>query len=246
MTSTSTTRRPWRGRRWAATHPEAVARRLARLTTDSPLATVVGGVLIKQGQLDPGALEQDDNVRLHIMRGFRDALVKDPLAYDPPTRSAVLDAVAALQPFRTNETSARESLSAIVGKPYDELHKHLRSLENAGILRRRGESLRIVPDLLGDVILTDAAFDDGSPLGTGYLARIEPLVTGASVEHLFVNVSRVDWQVRNKRPDAPSLADSLWAAFQARIEAADLIDRREPGRNCWRRWRTSSLSAHSR
>jgi transcriptional regulator with XRE-family HTH domain len=206
--------------------PEAVVQRLARMTTDSPLATVVGGVLIKQGQLDPGALEQDDNVRFHIMRGFRDALVTDPLAFDPPTRSAVLDAIAALQPFRTNEASARESLSAIVGKPYDELHKHLRSLENAGILRRRGASLRIVPDLLGDVILTDAAFDDSSPLGTGYLARIEPLVSGTSIEHLFVNVNRVDWQVRNKRQDAPSLADSLWAAFQARIEAADLVDRR--------------------
>lgn len=208
------------------TAPEAVARRLASLTTDSPLATVVGGVLIKQGQLEPGALEQDDNVRLHIMRGFRDALVNDPLAYDPPTRRAVLEAAAALQPFRINEEAARTSLSAIVGKPYDELHKHLRSLENAGILRRRGESLRIVPDLLGDVILTEAAFDDANPLGTGYLARIEPLVTGGSEEHLFVNVSRVDWQVRNMRPDAPSLADSLWAAFQAQIEAADVFDRR--------------------
>jgi transcriptional regulator with XRE-family HTH domain/DNA-binding transcriptional ArsR family regulator len=205
--------------------PEAIARRLAALTIDSPLATVVGGVLIKQGQLEPSALEQDDNIRFHIMRGFRDALVNDPLAYDPPTRRAVLDALAALQPFRTNEATARESLSAIVGKPYDELHKHLRSLENAGILRRRGESLRIVPDLLGDVILTETAFDDINPLGTGYLTRIEPLVTGDSVDHLFINVSRVDWQVRNKHDGAPSLADSLWAAFQVRIEAADMIDR---------------------
>ena len=208
------------------TAPDSVARRLAALTTDSPLVTVVGGVLIRQGQLDPGALEQDTNVRLHIMRGFRDALVNDPLAYDPPTRRAVLDALAALQPFRTSEAAARESLSAIVGKPYDELHKHLRSLENAGILRRRGESLRIVPDLLGDVILTEAAFDDTSPLGTGYLARIEPLVTGSSAEHLFINVSRVDWQIRNKRDSSPNLADSLWAAFRTRIEAADMIDRR--------------------
>lgn len=204
---------------------EVVARRLATLTNDSPLATVVGGVLIEQGELTPSALEQDDNVRFHIMRGFRDALVNDPLAYDPPTRRAVLDALAALQPFRTNEATARDSLGAIVGKPYDELHKHLRSLENAGILRRRGESLRIVPDLLGDVILSEAAFDDPSPLGTGYLARIEPLVAGSSVDHLFINVSRVDWQVRNKNDSAPTLADSLWAAFQERIEAADLIDR---------------------
>lgn len=204
----------------------SVARRLAGLTMDSPLVTVVGGVLIKQGQLEPTALEQDDNIRLHIMRGFRDALVDDPLAYDPPTRHAVLDAVAALQPLRTNEEAARTSLSAIVGKPYDELYKHLRSLENAGILRRRGESLRIVPDLLGDVILTEAAFDDTNSLGTGYLSRIEPLVSGSSVEHLFVNVSRVDWQVRKLRDGVPSLAESLWAAFRARVEAADAFDRR--------------------
>ena len=205
---------------------DAVARRLATLTADSPLVTVVGGVLIKQGQLEPAALEQDDNIRLHIMRGFRDALVNDPLAYDPPTRAAVLDAVAALQPFRTNDSAARESLSKIVGKPYDELHKHLRSLENAGIVRRRGDSLRIVPDLLGDVILSEAAFDDNNPLGTGYLARIEPLVAGNSVEHLFINVSRVDWQVHNKHDSAPSMADSLWAGFRARIKSADLVDRR--------------------
>lgn len=206
--------------------PEAVARRLATLTNDSPLATVVGSVLIKQGQLEPSALEQDENIRFHIMRGFRDALVNDPLAFDPPTRRAVLDALAVLQPFRINDTAARESLSAIVGKPYDELHKHLRSLENAGILRRRGQSLRIVPDLLGDVILTEAAFDDTTPLGTGYLARIEPLVTGSGIEHLFINVSRVDWQVRNMDNRAPSLADSLWDAFLARIETGDMIDRR--------------------
>jgi hypothetical protein len=54
-----------------------------------------------------------------------------------------LPIAAALHPFRTKETSARESLSAIAGMPDDELHKHLRSLVNARILRRRGDSLRI-------------------------------------------------------------------------------------------------------
>ncbi|ALQ30257.1 hypothetical protein ATC04_06540 [Arthrobacter sp. YC-RL1] len=204
----------------------ALARQLAALTVDSPLVTVVGGVLIQQGHLAPTALVHDDNVRLHIMRGFRDALVDDPLSYDPPVRHAVLDAVAALQPVRTNEEATRASLSAIVGKPYDELCKHLRSLENAGILRRRGEALRIVPDLLGDVILTEAACDEINQQGTGYLSRVEPLVKGTSVEHLFVNVSRVDWHVRRLNEDAPSLADSLWAAFRARVEDADAFDRR--------------------
>lgn len=204
----------------------AVVHWLARLTMDSPLVTVVGGVLIRQGKLTPSALEQDENVRVHIMRGFRDALVNDPLSFDPPTRSAVLDAVAALQPFRTGDDAARASLSAIVAKPYDELNKHLRSLENAGILRRRGQALRIVPDLLGDVILTEAAFDDSNPFGTGYLSRIEPITTGDSVEHLFVNVSRVDWQVRKPREGAPNLVDSLWSAFRDRVESADVVGRK--------------------
>ncbi|MCF8557703.1 MAG: helix-turn-helix domain-containing protein [Candidatus Nanopelagicales bacterium] len=205
---------------------EAVVRRLARLTADSPLVTVVGGVLIRQGQLDPAALEQDESIRLHIMRGFRDALVNDPLAHDQATRREVLDAVAALQPLRADEESTRASLCMIVGKPFDEIHKHLRSLENAGILRRRGATLRIVPDLLGDVILTEAALDGPTALGTGYLTRIEPLVSGPSAEHLFVNVSRVDWQVHNLRQDDPSLADSLWDAFRRQIETADVLERR--------------------
>lgn len=206
---------------------EAVVRRLARLTSDFPLAIVVGGVLIRRGDLYPGVLEQDDNVRDQIMRGFRDALVRDPLVDDPITRTAVLDAVAALQPFRTNEAAARESLSAVVDRPYDVLYKHLRNLENAGVLRRRGESLRIVPDLLGDVILADATYGDGDALGTGYLRRIEPLVSGSCAEHLFVNVSRVDWQVRRRHDGSPSLVDSLWSAFRDRLPISDVITRRE-------------------
>ena len=206
---------------------EAAVRRLASITADCPLATVVAGVLIRRGELDVGALEQDEHFRSHVMRGFRDALVSDPLVSDPSTRLAVLEGLAAVQPFRTGEEEARATLSAIVGQPYDRVHQHLRGLENAGVLRRRGDSLRIVPDLLGDVILTEAAFDPSSSTETGYLSRIEPLVTGASVERLFINVSRVDWQVRNAHPDAPRLSDSLWKAFRTRVEAADVYERRE-------------------
>jgi transcriptional regulator with XRE-family HTH domain len=206
---------------------EAAVRRLAALTADCPLATVVAGVLIRRGELGIDALEQDEQFRSQVMRGFRDALVSDPLVSDPSTRRAVLEVVAAVQPFRTSEEEARATLSAIVGQPYDRLHQHLRGLENAGVLRRRGDSLRIVPDLLGDVILTEAAFDLASSTDTGYLSRVEPLVTGASAERLFINVSRVDWQVRNAHPQAPSLSGSLWNAFRARVEAADVFERRE-------------------
>lgn len=205
---------------------ETVVLRLATLTTDFPLVTVVGGVLIKQGKLSPAALEQSDDVQSSILRRFSDVLVNNSLSDDPPTRRRVLDAVSALQPFRTNEQTARESLSVIVGKPYDELYRHLRSLEDAGILRRRGNSLRIVPDLLGDIILTKAAFDEVGFSSTGYLERIEPLVTGSSVEHLFINASRVDQQIHNQSGRGRNLADPLWRSFFRRLKNADMVDRR--------------------
>lgn len=208
--------------------PEASAgtvARLAALTTDSPITTVVGGSLIRRGQLDPSALEQDAGVRDAIMRGFVEALVSDPLAEDPSTRRSVLEAVAAIQPFRTSDTAARDSIAAIVGQPYDKVNRHLRNLENAGVLRRRGSSLRIMPDLLGDVLLADAAYDEHDPLGTGYLARIEPLVDGPSAENLFINVSRVDWQIKQRRADSHSLTDSLWAVLASRLESADIAGR---------------------
>lgn len=206
---------------------EAVVHRLARLTRDCPLVTVVGGVLIRRGQLDPGLVGQDDQVRQLILRGFHNALVADPMVVDPDVRSAVLDAVAALQPFRTDDDAFRTAISTLIGRPFDVVNKHLRSLEDAGILRRRGASLRIVPDLLGDVVLTDACYDDRTLLPTGYLDRVRSVTDGQALQHLFVNVSRVDWQIRQKEPAIPSLVDSLWEPLEAELRGADIPGRQK-------------------
>jgi transcriptional regulator with XRE-family HTH domain len=201
---------------------EAIVQRLANLTLDCPLATVVGGVLIRRGQLDPAQLEHDEEVRDAIMRGFRDALVSDPVVVDPYTRGAVLDAIAALQPFRTNEQGFKDALGALAGEPFDILNKHLRSLEDAGILRRRDASLRIMPDLLGDVILAQVCYDEQANADTGYLDRVRGVADGQVLQHLFVNVSRVDWQVRRRNASSPSLVETLWKPLEEEIRQADI------------------------
>lgn len=206
---------------------EAIVQRLALLTLDCPLATVVGGVLIRRGHLDPAQLERDEEVRDAIMRGFRDALVADPVVVDQDTRRSVLDAVAALQPFRTNEQVFKDALSALVGKPFDILNKHLRSLEDAGILRRRDASLRITPDLLGDVILAQACYDEQTDVETGYLDRARGVADGQVLQHLFVNVSRMDWQVKRRNSSSPSLVEALWKPLEDEIKGADIWGREQ-------------------
>lgn len=205
----------------------AIVHRLAALTRDCPLVTVAGGALIRRGQLDPAQLEHDGQVRSVILQRFRDALVCDPAVADPDTRSSVLDAVAALQPFRTDDDSFRSALSAIVGKPYDVLGKHLRNLEEAGILLRRGAAVRIVPDLLGDVVLAQAAYDEHAHVPTGFLDRVRSAADGEALQHLFVNVSRVDWQIRQEHGSSPSLADGVWASLEAELRGAGIEGRRE-------------------
>lgn len=205
---------------------ETIVRRLAHLTADCPLITVVAGVLIQHGQLDPACLDHEDTVRTEVLRAFRDVLVADPLGGDPVVRRAVLDAVSGLQPFRSDEPSFQTALAQLVGAPYDRALAHLRGLEDAGVLLRRGSALRVVPDLLGDVVLAEACFDERSGASTGYIERASDLADAGPLQNIFINASRIDWQIRHDHASAPSLTDTLWRQVETEFDGAGILGRR--------------------
>jgi transcriptional regulator with XRE-family HTH domain len=205
---------------------DGVVQRLARVTLDCPLVTVVGGVLIRLGRLDPAQLEQDDEIRTTIMERFRDALVADPLVTHPATRSAVIDATAAFQPVRTDDQRFQATMTTVVGKPWDVIERHLRGLEDAGVIRRRGTSIRIVPDLLGDVVLAQACWNRHDGTSTGYLDRVRKVSDGQPLQHLFINACRIDWQVRRQAGSPSSLIDELWELVENELKAGDIPTRR--------------------
>lgn len=207
----------------AALGPEAssaVVQQLAAVGADCPLLIVVAARLISRGKLDPARLEGSGHLRDEILEAFRKAMIADPASGDPEVRHSVLKAVAILQPFRAGDPDFQSAMAALTGKPYDQAVHHLRSLEDGGVLLRRGHSLRIVPDLLGDVILARAISDTSTGLPTGYLDRVHRAVTGEPLLHVFVNGSRVDWQVRQGKPDASSIVEPLWNAFEQQFRDA--------------------------
>jgi hypothetical protein len=203
-----------------------LVRRLADVTADCPLITVVAGVLIERGQLAPACLDHEETLRGEVLRAFRDVLVSDPIGGDAATRRAVLDAVSALQPFRSDEPSFQAALSQLVGVQYDRAIAHLRGLEDAGVLLRRAAALRVVPDLLGDVVLTEACFDDRSGASTGYIERAVELAETGPLQNVFVNASRIDWQIRHDRDDAPALTGTLWRQVDTEFAHAGILGRR--------------------
>jgi DNA-binding transcriptional ArsR family regulator len=194
------------------------AERLAALTRDCPLATTAGGFLIRAGQMQPGELEQDDTLRA-ILRRFVDALAKDPAQPEPELRRAVLDALSILQPFHSGNPAFQEAISGLAGVPFDRISHHLRSLEGAGLVIRREDSLRIAPDLLGDVILADACFDRRTGVDSGYLRRVMQCASGDPLINAFVNVSRVDWQVGHA---ISAFSDPVWATLRQALKEREI------------------------
>lgn len=221
--------------------PPAVAQRLAQLTIDCPLITVVGAGLIRRGEIESSKLESNDSIRREVLLAFRDALVADPVD-NHELSSGVINAAAIFQPLRLNDEAFRHAIECLVDAPFDRIARELKRLEDSGVVLRRGESLRIVPDLLGDAILTEACLTADSTIPTGYVERAMHAARGTAAQHLLINISRLDWQVRQGAPSAPHLIDLAWSkleeAFQssgvrARVELLKLVRRMayyQPGR----------------
>lgn len=204
---------------------EAVVRRLAYLTTDCPLITVLGAGLLKRGQLDPAQLEGAEEVRADILHTFRDVLIDQGGVGDRAERRAVVDAVAILQPIRIDEPAFRTALEGLTNVPFDRAIMQIRSLEDSGLLLRRAQSLRIVPDMLGDAILADACFDNRSGISTGFVERTWKLAAGDAIDNVFINASRIDWQVRQGRRGAASIAETLWSGLEDEFHSAGNSER---------------------
>jgi transcriptional regulator with XRE-family HTH domain len=203
----------------------AFAEWLGAVAPDCPLLIVVAAALIRRGSLDPARLPGSDRIRAEIMGAFRDAMTAGANIGDPDMRREVLNAVAALQPFRIDDDEFRSAMSDLTQRPFDQVMPYLSALEAAQVLQRRGASLRVVPDLLGDAVLTGACVDTVSGVVTGYLERAFQAADGTALAHLFVNGSRVDWQIRQSGTGQASLIEPLWEYLGSQFEHAGIDGR---------------------
>jgi transcriptional regulator with XRE-family HTH domain len=197
-------------------------RRLASATRDCPFLLVTGALLVRDGVVELRRFEGDDRLRRELIESLADTT--SPGATDQSeVREEVLRAVAALQPMRTADKDFRHALEELTGRVFDQLVPHLSAWEDAGILLRRGETYRVVPDLLGDALLARAASARETGTPTEYLERVHRAAAGAAMANLLVNASRIDWQelpVRRGR-----LVASLWDVVRAELQAGDAATR---------------------
>lgn len=193
---------------------------LAQLGVDSPFFAVVGAQLVKQGRVGTPTLESSPELRNQILDAFRDALVGDGTAAEVELRNELLAALAAMQPFRSDEPAFQEALQSLLGKSFRLLMPTVRQLEEAGLLLRRGASYRVTPDLLGDIVLARALVFEESGLATSYASELVSALPDKALEHALINVGRVDFQLQMAGKGVTVL-EALWTPFLAEIRSAD-------------------------
>ena len=173
-----------------------------------------------QKAIPPDLLERDDEFRNTVLTRFRDVLlgqVGDLV--DPKLFKSLLNLISAIQPIRLDNEKALEFEADFLGIDRPRLLQSLSVLEEAGVLIRRGNTLRIVPDVLADHILHQVSV---TPQGhsTGYVDTVFHRFASLCPTEVLRNLSELDWRLQRSGAQASGLLDGIWQNIKQEFQSA--------------------------
>lgn len=194
--------------------------RLAAATWDCPLVTVVGGQLLAKKAIAPDLLERDEDFRETILTRFRDILVGQVGdRIDAMLCRPLLDLVAAIQPIRLDNEQTIQVEAEFLNIDRPKLLHSLGVLEEAGVLLRRGNAVRIIPDVLADHILHQASVTSQGQ-STGYADLIFDKFASLCPSEVLRNLAELDWRLRWSGSQASELLTGIWHEIEQEFRAA--------------------------
>lgn len=203
---------------------DPTVRQLAAISADCPFIAVAAADLIEHDELSGRTFQSSRDLRTKVSKYLVKRSAGPGSLSGQPERKSVLEALTAYQPVRINDPNFREAMTRLTGiASWDLISARISELEDGGLVLRRGTAVRVVPDMLGDILLSNAAYDERSHLPTGFLQRADAAATGTPLQHLLVNASRVDWQVRDGTQTETGMIDLLWESFRDQILTADYV-----------------------
>jgi hypothetical protein len=206
------------------------AHKLAVITKDCPLITVVAGRLLADRKVDPLLLERDEEFRDFVLTKFQDELVgKISDKINSEDCESLLSLIAAIAPFKIepNFLGNNEFIKAaaeFLGLEIDKFITYVGILEEKGILLKRGYSLRIIPDVLADHILHKACIT-ATGIPTGYAQKIFKKFKSICLNEVLQNLSELDWRIRQAEGKETDLLTDIWQSIQLEFENASNYDR---------------------
>lgn len=188
--------------------------RLALVTGDCPLATVIGGRLLADRAIPPEILEQDETFRRAVFDRFRDERLGH-LGGQYPAGLArhLLEVLAAVNPIHEphNHPIFKHLADEIRSDPI-QVARLMGELEQVGLLTRRGGRLRLVPDVFADHLLASACLTPQNR-PTGFAERVFQVFHDICPERVLRNLAELDWRVRSAGGEETQLLAGMWASI---------------------------------
>ncbi|SDE29528.1 hypothetical protein SAMN04488504_105474 [Myxococcus virescens] len=202
-----------------------LAGRLAAITVDSPLATVVGARLISERGLDPRLLSSDKDFKAQLFRRFEEIILGEVSArVEPRFCRQLLQLLSALSPFDLEDAFLPKQAWEFLGADEETFRKALDALVEAGALLRTGNHLRITPDLLSEHLFQEACVTLGQ--STGYAEKVFEQFAGICPETLASNLAVLGWRLRETREEPPGFLKGPWGRTKHILQTGANHDRR--------------------
>lgn len=197
----------------------------AQRTKDCPLSIVLGAHLVKAHKLCIADFAADSQIKDRILNSYVDLQVSSCPSLDPHQTRGFLEALALVQPLDVYSQEQMEVLTSLCEMTRKQVLKCLQELRRMGLVLRRKASHRIVPDLVGEMLLAVACFDEELGITTLFLERNMGRLKGESLKNAFINANRIELDfnsgVGTELPDK----SFLWRWFEDEMASADARER---------------------
>lgn len=200
----------------------SLADRLAEVSKDTPLITVVGGKLIARGQITPDLLANDREFRQIVFSKFGEEC-SGQLPSGVRSKNELLEVIAAVQPVDDQGEDFVTRASVFLSLRPDQIRRGLDVLEQTEVLIRGGGKLRIVPDLFADYLLETASVSSNGTVN-GFADAVFINFEETHLSNLLKNFAELDWRI-TQQGDESRLLDNIWSSILTRFRQQDAADR---------------------
>ncbi|MBX6334230.1 helix-turn-helix domain-containing protein, partial [Candidatus Saccharibacteria bacterium] len=201
------------------------AERIAEVTKDCPLATVIGSYLVARNNISPEILNNSNDFREYVLGRFRDIVAGD-IGGTSGSRDVreLLNLVSLIQPVSLADPNFEQVATKMLNRRGDQIARDMSALEDAGVLVRHNNQLRIAPDLLADFIRAEASYLPKDRHPTKFADEVFKNVKGDLAINLLINLSQLDWRMMADGIQS-AILDDIWKEIEQQFRDGGILER---------------------
>jgi transcriptional regulator with XRE-family HTH domain len=201
--------------------PDIAAKNIARFTLDCPLATVIAAQIVSKEKVHPEFLNNEDLFRTTLLSRFQTVIAGEiAKGKDRDSLIRILRVLALIQPFSPDDKALLNLLEIIENVSVADSNRLIKALVSGGILFKRGRMYRLAPDLLADYIIEESCVTSNGS-SSGYAEQVFEASPVSLIEHILVNLGKLDWRLSNGNTSSSRLLDGMWEKLRPTGEYGD-------------------------